>query len=95
MLNSSVFKAIAHPVRRDILKRLRAGPQTAGDLAQHYAMSKPSLSAHFAVLKDADLVFTRRQGNFIFYNLNLTVADEILSTVMDLFGIEEGSRHDP
>lgn len=89
MLNSNVYKAIAHPVRRDILKRLRAGPQTAGELAKHYDMSKPSLSAHFSVLKDADLIFARRQGNHIYYNLNLSVANEVLSALMDLFGIEK------
>lgn len=89
MLNSDFFKAMAHPVRRDILKRLRAGPQTAGELAQQYDMSKPSLSAHFAVLKSADLIFARRNGNHIHYHLNVTVADEILTMIMDMFGIEK------
>jgi len=89
MLNSTAFKAIAHPVRRDILKRLRGGPLSAGDLSQHYDISKPSLSAHFAVLKEADLVFTRRDGNHIYYNLNVSVADELLTMIMELFGIEK------
>lgn len=89
MLNSNVFKALAHPVRRDILKRLRAGPLSAGELATHYDMSKPSLSAHFSVLKSADLIFARRDGNHIFYHLNVSVADEILTMVMDVFGIEK------
>ena len=89
MLNSDVYKAIAHPIRRDILKRLRSGPKTAGELAGHYDMSKPSLSAHFSVLKDADLIFARRDGNHIYYNLNVTVANEVLAAVMDLFGIEK------
>jgi len=89
MLNSKAYKAIAHPIRRDILKRLRSGPKTAGDLAQQYDISKPSLSSHFSILKEADLVFTRRDGNHIYYNLNLTVANEVLSALMDLFGIEK------
>ena len=89
MLNRDVFKAMAHPVRRDILKRLREGPRTAGELAIHYDMSKPSLSSHFSVLKEVDLIFARRDGNHIYYNLNLTVADEVLTMVMDLFGIEK------
>lgn len=89
MLNTSAYKAIAHPIRRDILKRLRSGPKTAGDLALQYEISKPSLSSHFSILKEADLVFTRRDGNHIYYNLNLTVANEVLSALMDLFGIEK------
>lgn len=89
MLNGNAYKAIAHPVRRDILKRLRAGPKTAGELAEHYDMSKPSLSSHFSILKEADLIFAKRDGNHIYYNLNLTVANEVLAAVMDLFGIEK------
>lgn len=89
MLNSSVFKAIAHPVRRDILKRLRSGPKSAGELSVFYDISKPSLSSHFSVLKTADLVFTKKDGNHIYYNLNLTVANEVMSAVMDIFGIEK------
>jgi len=89
MLNNLVYKAIAHPVRRDILKRLRSGPKTAGDLSSHYDMAKPSLSAHFSVLKEADLVFTKRDGNHIYYHLNITVANEVLSALFDMFGIKK------
>lgn len=89
MLNRNVYKAIAHPIRRDILKRLRSGPKTAGELAEEYDMSKPSLSSHFSILKDADLIFARRDGNHIYYNLNLTVANEVLAALMDMFGIEK------
>ena len=89
MLNSKTYKAIAHPIRRDILKRLRAGPKTAGDLAEAYEISKPSLSSHFSILKEADLIFARRDGNHIYYNLNLTVANEVLAALMDMFGIEQ------
>lgn len=89
MLNSKTYKAIAHPIRRDILKRLRAGPKTAGDLAEAYEISKPSLSSHFSILKEADLIFARRDGNHIYYNLNLTVANEVLAALMDMFGIEK------
>lgn len=89
MLNRNIYKAIAHPVRRDILKRLRSGPKTAGELAEGYNMSKPSLSSHFSILKDADLIFARRDGNHIYYNLNLTVANEVLAALMDMFGIEK------
>ena len=88
MLNSEVFKAIAHPVRRDILKRRRADPVTAGELAKAYAMSKPSLSAHFKVLKAADLVSGERDGNFVRYHLNVTVAEELLAAMMELLRVD-------
>jgi len=89
MLNRKAYKAIAHPIRRDILKRLRSGPKTAGELAGEYKISKPSLSSHFSILKEADLIFARRDGNHIHYNLNLTVANEVLAALMDMFGIEK------
>ena len=94
MLNRDVYKAIAHPIRRDILKQLREGPKSAGDLAIDYEISKPSLSSHFSVLKEADLVFTRRNGNHIFYHLNLTVANEVLAALMDLFGLQQETDHE-
>jgi len=89
VLNSNAFKALAHPVRRDILKRLRDGQLSAGEIAEAYDMSKPSLSTHFAVLKDARLIQPERKGNHIYYRLNVTVADEVLSALMDMFGIEK------
>lgn len=92
MLNSDIYKAMAHPMRRDILRLLRAGPQTAGELASHYEISKPSLSSHFTILKSADLIFSRRDGNHIYYFLNVTIADEIISAIMDLFGVEKEEK---
>ena len=86
MLNNNAFKALAHPIRRDILKRLRGGPLSAGDLAQNYDISKPSLSTHFSVLKKARLIQQDRKGNHIYYRLNATVADEVLAGLMDMFG---------
>lgn len=93
MLNSVIFKALAHPIRRDILKRLRSGPFSAGELAVHYDISKPSLSSHFAILKEADLIFARRDGNHIYYNLNVTVVDEVLTMVMDVLGVDKESNN--
>ncbi len=86
MLNNNAFKALAHPIRRDILKRLRKGPLSAGALAENYDISKPSLSTHFSVLKEARLVQQDRKGNHIFYRLNATVADEVLAGLMDMLG---------
>ena len=89
MLNNNAYKALAHPVRRDILKRLHEKPMSAGELADLYQMSKPSMSTHFNVLKAARLIQAERSGNHIYYRLNVTVADEILAAVMDMFGIEK------
>lgn len=94
MLNRLAYKAIAHPIRRDILKRLRNGPLSAGELAAQYTISKPSLSSHFSALKEADLIFAKRDGNHIYYNLNLTVANEVLAALMDIFGITQESYHE-
>jgi len=65
---------------------------SAGELADLYQMSKPSMSTHFNVLKAARLIQAERNGNHIFYRLNVTVADEILAAVMDMFGIEKEEK---
>jgi ArsR family transcriptional regulator, arsenate/arsenite/antimonite-responsive transcriptional repressor len=83
---NEAFKAIADPTRREVLRLLRQrGEMTAGDLAEHFDMSKPSMSHHFTVLKQADLVTTRRDGQQIWYALNTTVVEDLLSIIWDLF----------
>lgn len=89
MLINKAYKALAHPIRRDILKRLRKGAMSAGEFAPLYDISKPSLSSHFAILKEAGLIDPERDGNHIFYRLNATVADEILAGIMDLLGADD------
>lgn len=84
---SDVYKALSHPVRRDILARLRHGPQTAGVLADQFDLAKPTLSGHFSVLKEAGLIEAEREGTSIVYHLKLSVLEEALSGAMDLFGI--------
>lgn len=83
---NSAFKAIADPARREILRLLRRGEMTAGELAQHFDMSKPTMSHHFAVLADADLITRRREGQTIWYGLNTTVLQDVLAWMMDLAG---------
>lgn len=78
------FKAIADPTRREILRMLRSAEMTAGDLAERFDMSKPSMSHHFAVLKEADLIYSRRDGQTIWYALNTTVVEDVLAWAMDL-----------
>ena len=83
---ADVFQALAHPVRREVLKRLRAGPQSAGELASAFPVSGPTMSRHFATLKDAGLIRAERAGTTIRYRLNVSVADEALAMVMALLG---------
>jgi DNA-binding transcriptional ArsR family regulator len=83
---SDVFDALAHPVRRKILKLLRDGPLSAGDLAGRFEISKPTMSGHFAVLKAADLVTTERKGTSIIYRLNMSVLEEAMAALMSIAG---------
>ncbi|MDR3677123.1 MAG: autorepressor SdpR family transcription factor [Acidobacteriota bacterium] len=80
----AVFKALADPTRRQILNLLGSREMTAGDLAKHFEMTKPSMSHHFSVLKDADLIRFRREGQQIWYSVNTTVLQDVLSWAMDL-----------
>ena len=86
---NDAFKALADPTRRNILRLLRGGELTAGELAERVdaKMTKPSLSHHFAVLKAADLIVARRQGQQIYYALNTTVMQDLLALVWDLFPV--------
>jgi len=76
---NSVFEALSHPVRRKILTLLKAGPLSAGELAGHFDLSKPTLSVHFAKLKEAELVVVERQGTSLIYHLNLSILEEALT----------------
>ena len=82
---NSAFKALADPTRREILRLLRRGPLTAGQLAEKFDISKPSMSHHFSVLQEADLVAATRDGRQIIYTLNTTVVQDLMASMMDLF----------
>src|SRR5687767_10815015 len=81
---NEVFKAIADPTRREILRLLRSEEMNAGDVAAHFDMTKPTVSHHFAVLKTAGLIVSRREGQTIWYSLNTTVLEDVLAWTMDL-----------
>ena len=81
---NDAFKALADPTRREILRLLRGGEKTAGELAQQFDMTKPSMSHHFAVLKQADLIASRREGQQIFYFLSTTVVEDLLALIWGL-----------
>ena len=76
---NAVFEALSHPVRRKILSLLKKGPLSAGELAEHFDLSKPTLSVHFAKLKEAELVAVERQGTSLIYHLNLSILEEALT----------------
>lgn len=88
MSRNRVFKALADPTRRQILRLLRDGEMTAGELAGRFQVTRPSMSHHFAVLKDASLIEGRREGQTIYYSLNTTVIQDALAWVLDLAGME-------
>ena len=91
MKQQEVFKAMADPTRRAILKRLQRGALTAGEIGEAFDMTSPSLSHHFAVLKRADLVRTERRGQFIVYSLNSTVVEDLARMLFDLFPGKPGA----
>jgi ArsR family transcriptional regulator len=83
---NEVFKALSDPTRREILRLLSSGEKTAGEIADRFDMTKPSVSHHFAVLKDAGLIRGRREGQQIIYALNTTVVEDVAARVLDLLG---------
>lgn len=84
-MKESLFKAIADPQRRKILKLLQAGPKTAGRIAAEFEISKSSLSYHFNILKEADLVRRERHAQEQLYSLNTSVLESAASLLLDLF----------
>lgn len=82
-----VFKALADPTRRRVLELLRQRPMTAGELSDQFPVSRPTMSAHFAVLREADLVDAHKQGVTITYRLKLSVLEDALLGFSQAFGI--------
>jgi len=82
-MQNNTFKALAHPVRRDILTLLKHGPALAGDIAGHFNMAWPTVSRHISVLKDADLITAERQGTQILYQINMSVMEDFANHILD------------
>ena len=82
---SEVYRALADPTRRRILQLLREREMTAGEIAEHFDLAKPTLSGHFAVLREAGLVTPVKAGTTITYHLNVSVLEEALMALMDAF----------
>jgi ArsR family transcriptional regulator len=89
---TTVFKAIADPTRREILNLLRKEEMSAGAVASHFDMTKPTMSHHFSVLKEAELITSRREGQTIWYALNTTVLEDVLAWTMDMARSAKGDK---
>ena len=82
----NTLRALADPIRREILNLLKAGRLSAGEIADHFPVTGASISRHLSVLKDADLIRDTREGKFIYYDLNASVLEEIMLWITDLKG---------
>ena len=85
-----VFEALAHPTRREILELLKGGSKTAGELADAFDVSKPTMSGHFAKLREAGLIHADQKGTTIYYSINMTALEEVLLGFMGRMGVSNG-----
>lgn len=91
---NAVFKALAHPVRRQILEMLKEGQKSAGEIADAFDLSKPTLSGHFAKLREADLIQSDQQGTTIYYRLNASVLEEAVMAFMSRMNTPKENERD-
>jgi DNA-binding transcriptional ArsR family regulator len=89
---ATVFKALSDPTRRRILELLRGGPRSAGELADEFRVSKPTMSAHFAVLREAGLIASEKRGKSVVYELQLSVLEDAMLGFTRVFGWELRTR---
>jgi len=82
-----VFKALADPTRRTVLQLLRRRPMTAGEIAAHFKVSKPTMSAHFAILREAELIDGEKIGKTIVYRLKLSVLEDAMLSFAEAMGL--------
>ena len=80
------MRALADPIRREILNLLKEGRMSAGEIVDHFEVTGASISRHLSVLKDADLIRDKREGKFIYYELNASVLEEIMLWIAELKG---------
>ena len=80
------LKALSDPIRREILNLLKSGPMAAGDIAAQFDVTGAAVSRHLSVLKEAELIRDKREGKFIYYELNASVLEEILLWITELKG---------
>ena len=88
----STMRALSDPIRREILNLLKQGRMAAGDIVERFEVTGASISRHLSVLKEADLIRDRREGKYIYYELNVTVLEEILLWIADLKGENQNDQ---
>jgi len=81
---NNTFKALSDPTRREILNLLKSGEMTAGDIADQFEMTKPTLSHHFSILKEAGLIDSRKDAQTVWYSLNTSVLEDLASWALQL-----------
>ena len=83
----TTMRALADPIRREILNHLKKGRMSAGEIVEHFDVTGASISRHLSILKEADLIRDTREGKFIYYDLNASVLEEIMLWISDLKGV--------
>lgn len=86
---AETFKALSDPIRRDILQLLKGGRMSAGEIGSHFDMTGATISYHLSILKKADLVWETKEKNFVYYELNTSVVEEIMLWLSELKGGNE------
>jgi DNA-binding transcriptional ArsR family regulator len=89
---NAVFQALGDPTRREILRLLRKREMTAGEIAERFPLAKSTLSGHFNILKHAGLIVAEKNGTSIVYSLNLSVVEQTMAAVMDLFEVGKSTK---
>lgn len=94
MAIQNTLRALADPIRREILHLLKGGRMSAGEIADHFPVTGASISRHLSVLKEADLIRDTREGKFIYYDINASVLEEIVLWITGLKGVQEHETMD-
>jgi ArsR family transcriptional regulator, arsenate/arsenite/antimonite-responsive transcriptional repressor len=89
---NSVFRALSDPTRREILRLLRKRAMTAGEIFDEFSLARSTLSGHFNILKNAGLIVAEKNGTSIVYSLNVSVVEQTIGAVMDLFDVGKRPR---
>lgn len=89
---AETFKALSDPIRREILVLLKKGRMSAGDIGSHFDMTGATISYHLSILKKAELVFEQKEKNFIYYELNTSVVEEVMLWLSDLKGEKKNGK---
>lgn len=82
---SKAFKALSDKTRREILKMLNERDMSAGEIAENFSMSKPSISKHLDILREAELISSEKKGQFVIYSINTSVIQEVLGSFLEIF----------